>query len=330
MLPSSRNRCLKRMPIHSTSLLLGCVALLLIPAATISATEPVTGEVQRLVGQLESKVFADRQRAFRQLQRLGASAIPGLRMAMESQDRETAARARFIVESHLLRDLTQEFQQLANTSEDEIDLEHGMWLIARLVNPLCEKEPLERELDRIAQRVRVALEGRNPRQADPQAMVEILARVLFVDLGFAGNTVTYHHPDNSSLERVLATRKGLPILVSHVVVSVAKRVDMPIVGLGIPGRYMVKYDGSRAPDGFPKRDVLIDPFGGRLIQVDEISRLVFGFDPQVHLKPSTKLATLVRMLNNLAAHFRDVGHGKSAERTQRFRDLLMAKMPEER
>jgi regulator of sirC expression with transglutaminase-like and TPR domain len=249
---------------------------------------------------------------------------------MGSADRETAARARFIVEAHLLRDLTQQFQTLADTPEDKIDLEHGMWLIARLVNPLCEKEPLERELDKIAQRVRRALDGRHPRRADPQEVVAILARVMFVELGFAGNTVTYHHPDNSSLERVLATRKGLPILVSHVVVSVAQRVDVPIVGLAIPGRYMAKYDGDRVPDGFPKKDVLIDPFGGRVIQEDDIRRLVFGFDPQVHLLPSAKLATLVRMLNNLESHFRYVGKGSNADRTRKFRDLLMANMPEEK
>ena len=305
------------------------LSVVFVSCAGLAAAEPQDAQVQQLVEQLESKVFSERQKAFLQLQQLGAKAIPGLRVAMQSTDRETAARARFLVESYLLRDLTREFQELANTPEDKIDLEHGMWLIARLVNPLCEKEPIQRELDKIAQQVRQALDSRDPKTTDPQVVVEILTRVLFVDLGFAGNTARYHHPDNSSIERVLATRKGLPILVSHVVVSVAERARIPIVGLAIPGRYMAKYDGDHAPVGFPKADVLIDPFGGRLIQEDDIHRMVFGFDPQVHLQPSAKLPTLVRMMTNLESHFRDVGKGRQAELTAKFRQPLAAKLPEQ-
>ena len=48
---------------------------------------------------------------------------------------------------------------------------------------------------------------------------------------------------------MIARRKGLPILLSEIAVAVARRLELPVVGLGIPGRYMIKYEGRRAPAG---------------------------------------------------------------------------------
>ncbi|MEM7268417.1 MAG: transglutaminase family protein, partial [Pseudomonadota bacterium] len=39
------------------------------------------------------------------------------------------------------------------------------------------------------------------------------------------------------IHRVLERKKGLPILLSEIAVAVAGRLDLPIVGLEIPGRY---------------------------------------------------------------------------------------------
>jgi regulator of sirC expression with transglutaminase-like and TPR domain len=153
--------------------------------------------------------------------------------------------------------------------------------------------------------------------------MEAIRDELFVEQGFRGNRDNYHHPDNSSMARVLATRKGLPILLSHVVVSVGERLEVPIVGLGVPGVYMAKYDGARAPSGYPKDDVIINAFEGRLMTVAQV-REAHGALPPDALTPSPKKRTLVRMLTNLSHHYDAIGDPRLASQVIQYRAILEA------
>jgi regulator of sirC expression with transglutaminase-like and TPR domain len=140
-------------------------------------------------------------------------------------------------------------------------------------------------------------------------------QVLFVDYGFQGAVDNYDHPDNSSLLVVLKKRKGLPIILSHVMVSVAQRIDAPIVGIGVAGRYMVKYDGSQTPDGFAKRDIVINPFEkGRVMSEADLLREWHNSDTA----PADARQTLVRMLRNLHSDCIHVGDTQRAQRVATY------------
>ncbi len=71
-------------------------------AAAIRAEEPKSGapekEMKRLIDQLGSERFQDREQATRQLAQLGKSALPGLKEATQSPDAEVRRRAQQLVE----------------------------------------------------------------------------------------------------------------------------------------------------------------------------------------------------------------------------------------
>ncbi len=143
--------------------------------------------------------------------------------------------------------------------------------------------------------------------------------VLRDDFKLSGNVIDYNNPNNSSLQCVLDTRQGLPILISHVAVSVAQRLEVPIVGLSIPGRYMIKYDGSRTPLGHPSEDIIIDPFGNwRIVSPADIKNMIRFFDPERHLVPSSHRDSLTRMLRNLVPDLQGAGETEKAEDVQRI------------
>lgn len=110
---------------------------------------------------------------------------------------------------------------------------------------------IQAELDAIASGARV-------REGAP--IVEAVARInhrLFVELGFSGDNEQYDDPQNSLLDRVLARRRGLPILLSVLYIEVARRVGVPIVGIGFPSHYLVRpRDGDFFIDPFHKGQVL--------------------------------------------------------------------------
>ena len=133
---------------------------------------------------------------------------------------------------------------------------------------------------------------------DTLAQALALSDWLFDKEGFRGNTADYVDPRNSYLNLVLDRRLGIPISLSVVFLEVARRLNVPAQGVGLPGHFIVAVTGEDAP-------VFLDPFhGGRPLSVDDCAGLVrrsaghADFDPQ-WLAPTPPRDIVTRMLNNL-------------------------------
>src|SRR5262249_8446968 len=100
-----------------------------------------------------------------------------------------------------------------------------------------------------------ARELRTPLRGLPQHQHEVLFRFLLPDLGLRGNARDYHDPRNSYLNDVIDRRTGLPITLTVVAMAVARRADLCVLGVGLPGHFI-----ARAVDG--ENSVLFDPFHG--------------------------------------------------------------------
>ena len=272
-------------------------------ADEIEVRREESARISKLVQQLGSALFDEREAAATELRQMGQAAFPQLTIALNHKSVEVRSRAAAILRPQLRIPLQAAIQKFAEQPEEKLELEEGMWLISRILNPQVDRASLTRQLDELAKAVRKKLGNADPKSIDPQRTVAALREVLFDDEKFGGNFTDYTNPENSSLEKVLASRKGLPILVSHVVIAVARRLDVPIVGLPTSGRYIVKYDGQRAPAGFPKEDIVFDPYdNGKVLSREDRMELFPGADPDNLTKPATRRETLIRMLNNLESH----------------------------
>ncbi len=115
--------------------------------------------------------------------------------------------------------------------------------------------------------------------------------------GFRGNREDYYDPRNSMLNEVLDRRRGIPITLSLVLLEVAKRIDLPLVGVGLPGHFIVR---TRA-----EPPTLLDPFDQRCLDHMACQALLqraagasARLEPR-HLRPTPPRLILGRMLSNL-------------------------------
>jgi regulator of sirC expression with transglutaminase-like and TPR domain len=90
---------------------------------------------------------------------------------------------------------------------------------------------------------------------EPAAEARACAVVLGERHGFRGDRADYDRPEHSMLDRVLARRRGLPILLSVVYVEVARRAGIALAGVGLPGHFVTGHFGADPP-------LLLDPFAG--------------------------------------------------------------------
>ena len=87
-------------------------------------------------------------------------------------------------------------------------------------------------------------------------------------MGFRGNLQEYYDARNSYFNDVLDRRTGIPISLSAVVMAVGACAGLRIVGVGLPGHFVVK--ATEAGE-----EVLFDPFhGGRVLTPQECETLV--------------------------------------------------------
>ncbi|HEY1251168.1 MAG TPA: tetratricopeptide repeat protein [Thermoanaerobaculia bacterium] len=203
-------------------------------------------------------------------------------------------------------DLLGRFRRLQERGQP--DLFEGALLIAELIEPQEDLDAARRTVASLAARVSAAVErGEKPFSA--------LCRVLFTEEGYRGDEESYDLPSNSSIARVLARRRGMPITLSIVAVEVARLSGLRLTGIGLPGHFVI--GGPDAPEG-----MFLDAFdGGALYEAEGLSRRlasIFGspvaLPPEI-LAPDPPRAILSRVLGNLR---------RSYERRNRWEEALAA------
>ena len=173
--------------------------------------------------------------------------------------------------------LLEAYRGCARGGADEVRI---ALLVARLLDP---------ELDVAATAARLAALGRD---AEPdEAPWRLLDR-----LGFAGNRDHYDALENSSLDWVLETRRGIPITLGVVLIGVARARGRDAAGVNFPGHFLVRV-GEVLVDPFVMTPVDEQAFRRRL--PEDSQRL-----PSTLLFPeATPVAVGLRMLNNVKMAF---------------------------
>lgn len=191
--------------------------------------------------------------------------------------------------------LKDEFTRLLAVPEEELDMAAAAFQIACIAYPELDVGACFEQLDKMGKEIAARL----PENADPYRRIEAINHHLYGDLGFTGNDEDYYDPRNSFLNDVLDRGTGIPITLSLVYMEVARRVGLPLVGISMPGHFLVRYAEE-------DRDIYIDPFDRGLIltRTECAARLkqIFGRESELaddHLRPVSSRQILVRMLNNL-------------------------------
>jgi len=189
------------------------------------------------------------------------------------------------------------FTALAARAQGEFRLAEGALLIAQEEYPSLDVAAYLRRLDAMAAVVSAHL----GLEIDPHRIVAQLNAYLFDEEGFRGNLEHYYDARNSFLNDVLERKTGIPITLSVVYIELARQVGLPIVGVGLPGHFLVRY--SAQPTVF-----WIDPFrrGQILGEADCQNLLARMYGPtlawsEAYVQPVSDHAILQRILYNLKA-----------------------------
>ncbi len=155
----------------------------------------------------------------------------------------------------------------------------------------------------LARLTRLAREVGAEHTHGPRDQWQAMRTVIVERHGYTGNDADYKNPANSYLNRVIDTRRGIPISLSVIWLDVAATLDWPLTGVGLPGHFMLRHPGM-------DEDVYVDPFHGGALrsreECAEMVRLILGTSAPVSdemFQPVDGRQTLRRMLGNLYAYY---------------------------
>ncbi len=154
----------------------------------------------------------------------------------------------------------------------------------------------------------VRLKRRLKREAEPIQQLTVLNQFFYQELGFSGNANNFYAPENSYLNEVFRTRRGIPISIAVIWLELAQGLGLQAEGVSFPGHFLVKVT---LPEGL----VVLDPLTGQSLGLERLSEQLSPFrmgsaDDQesdtplgLYLQPAAPREILTRMLRNLKEIF---------------------------
>lgn len=250
-------------------------------------------ELSALIDLLADKDLTVRARLIPHLLKHGDRAIE----ALVSSDR-TGSHAIHIADALTQVRQTNTFAALDKYGRAGSDatVEDGALLIAQLINPALDSNPVRATLDYLALSAPALVH-----HDDPGKSLAALAVYMRETCKFSGNTINYTDPANSLIDRVLDRRVGLPITLCVVYLAIASRLDLPLEGVGLPGHFVVRQPSIKGM-GY------LDPFNqGQPISESSCREIVarLGFTMgQGDLVASSPQETTARIARNLVMAYR--------------------------
>jgi len=190
-------------------------------------------------------------------------------------------------------------------SDDDFALFEAAVSLAQDEYPDLDVQAVLGEVDQLLKRVKRRL----PSDAAALQKLRILNQFFYNDLGFGGNLNDYYDPDNSYLNVLLRTRRGIPISLAVLWMELAQALGLSVRGVAFPGHFMVKVN-------LPMGQAVIDPLSGQSLGREELSErlepyrrrsgLIDAYEVPLglYLQPASPRDIIARMLRNLKEIYR--------------------------
>jgi len=282
---------------------------------TLEASAPIAtlSENQRaaLISLLADDDTAVYQMVRERLLSYGPIAYEWLRPHTLSSDPKMRRRAREILTAHARQECHERFMEYCRRNGEDLVLEEAVGLLGQTRYPEINLEAYSALFDGWAMELRDRISPVNPAAEN----LAIINRFLFEELGFSGNEHYGYEPESCYLNQVVDSRRGNPISLCAVYLFIARRLCLPVAGIGLPGHFICRYQSSTT-------EIYVDCFrkGMFLTKADCIKHLLnanYGL-ANGHLSPVSPKRMLLRMCNNLVVTYGHLENTEEAALVQRY------------
>ncbi|WP_100754230.1 SirB1 family protein [Vibrio salilacus] len=164
--------------------------------------------------------------------------------------------------------------ELFDEDFDAMELAEGALVLNKAINPHTQDVWAQSELNRLLQEAELLLVN----ETNEQQRFDALLRVFYHEWGFCGDRENYFHSDNGFIDKVLESRKGIPVSLGAILLFVARKLGFPLAGVTFPTQFLLKLEWHN------QKPLYINPFNGEYISLHTLTAWLIG-----HKGPLAKL-----------------------------------------
>jgi regulator of sirC expression with transglutaminase-like and TPR domain len=279
-----------------------------------SLNQKEISEIQSLIKLLddEESVF---QIAKGKLLEYGESALPYLPND-QSQSRSIFVQRSSEIREELLRLVFKVgFILLKKDSNRDLYLEDALFLIARYRYPELDITPYSQLLNLYARE----LKEKTSTVLDPMDIFQCIISFFIEEKQFLGNIEDYYNEENHYINKVLDTKRGIPISLSIIYLLICRKINLPVCGIGLPGHFILRFS-------FDQHHIYFDPFNnGQILQKKDcmvlVENLGYIFSEQF-LESVSNRQIIERVLRNIIVSLEKKNELNRIETVRQFIDTL--------
>lgn len=121
--------------------------------------------------------------------------------------------------------------------KNDNDLIQGATLVAKFQYPDLQVGEIKKEIERIKQDIWLELQE----NLTPMEKVNTFNQIFYTEFGFGGNLKNVFNPQNNFINITLERKKGSPIMLGIIYLSIAQSLNMPVLGVDLPYHFALAY-----------------------------------------------------------------------------------------
>ncbi len=122
-------------------------------------------------------------------------------------------------------------------NSDKKNLLEGAIILAKYQYPDLNDKVITDYIQKLTQEVWIELND----NLTALEVVKVVNKVVFEIHGFTGNTKSINSPQNSYINNVLESKKGNPISLSIIYLSICRNLKIPVYGVNVPAHFILAY-----------------------------------------------------------------------------------------
>lgn len=195
----------------------------------------------------------------------GRPIIPNLELLWENTpDESIQEKIELLIHRLQFQDLQSQFSVFANASNQ--DMLEGAMLVAKYQFPEIADNSVFQEIEKIKRNIWLELNS----YLTSLEQVNIFNRIFFTYYKFKGVEISYQHPDEFLINKVLETRRGNAIINGIIYQLLCEMLDIPVKAIKIPRQYLLAYFENSHNYFSPQKECkdnihfYIDPMNGHV------------------------------------------------------------------
>jgi len=272
-------------------------------------------EIKALISLLEDDDPEIYQHVSAQINELGDAIIPFLEEAWEeSLNPDFQKKMEDLIHELQFEGLKERLK--AWKEEGANNLLQGIWLVNTYQYPDVEMSQITKSIEQIYYDAWLNVKP----DMHPYDQVKALNYAIFKMNKFSANTVNFHAPSNSMLHLVLESRRGNPLTLCVIYLTIAQKLNLPVYGVNLPNLFVLTFKH----EGMEPFYINVYNKGLMLTKADIDNYLLqLNLNPvPIFYEPAPNLAIVQRSLRNLAFSFEKMNDLEKAAEVTMLLDAI--------